>query len=719
MKRFLLALPVLATVFMACQQQPNLIQKDVLGSLEVNIDTTGVSSARFSRGLQTQGTLREADVTFPLSPQPIAAVITDGAYDYLNVQFPIQNTSLTPFDNLTLYAVAKAGNIGGTAIKSIANFGGISTSPEQTRVAKLITPTHGLQFTTLSGSSVQVPTMITNREDFQAFEETNEINTLQTDFNNNLSGFSGADKALGYGFVARRCLPNCTSPTSFARDLPAGNTNGLITIALRIPKQLGAITTYSFRMTFAVVNETTTRVTRGLYPPETLASAEGRQASGEVMQIGLSRAASQSSRTNKGIDQVVVSSDPTNGNASYTALGLGRLSSSGAHTCALTASGVAYCWGQGANGILGNNDVANKSLPVQVLDLNGNPSPLRFSSISAGSVNTCALTIDGVAYCWGNAASGRLGNGLITPNQTTPVKVQDLNGDSPLRFSSISTGNFTCALTTDGVAYCWGNGTSGQLGNNAASNQLLPVQVLDSGGNPNTLRFSSISAGSAHTCALTPAGVAYCWGRAINGELGNFTDTVNKNFPVIVKDATGNPSALRFSSISVGSSHTCGLTTTNVAYCWGSAFQGQLGDGQSGNTAVDRNTPVAVAVSLNNPSALRFSSISAGGSHTCALTTSGVAYCWGLSSNGKLGNNDLAIANYSLPVKVLTSLSADSPLRFSSINAASSHSCALTTDGMSYCWGNAALGRLGDGQDLTQTVTNQPIPVRATASFKL
>jgi alpha-tubulin suppressor-like RCC1 family protein len=707
MKGFFLAIPVLATVFMACQQQPNLNQKQVLGALEVSLSSTGTNTAHFSSGLQTQGTLRENDVVFTALNS--AAVSTDGAYDYLQAQFRIQNTSLTAFNNLTLYGVARSGNIGGTAISAITNFGGNATSAEQARVAPIVTPTHGLEF---SGGALG---MVSNREDFQAFEQS-EINALQTDLNNNLGGFSSGDKALGYGFVARRCLPNCTSPTSFVRDIPASNTNGLVTIALRIPKQ-GASTAYTFRMTFAVVNETTTRVTRGVYPPETLASAEGRQASGELMQIGLARALSPSaSRTNKGIDQVVVSSDATNGNASYAALGLGRFSTStgGAHTCALSASGVAYCWGQGSNGIIGDNATTNRLLPVKVLDSTGADSPLRFSSISAGDVHTCGITTDGVAYCWGSAALGRLGNNQTTPNQFTPVKVQDASGDSPLRFSSISTGNFTCALTTDGVAYCWGVGSSGQLGDNATTNRQLPVKVLDSTGADSPLRFSSISAGTAHACGITTGGVAYCWGNAGSGRLGNNSTTPNQFTPVKVQDASGD-SPLRFLSIHAGNASTCGITTSNVAYCWGGTDNGKLGD-NVGATGSSRNTPYEVRDAAGNPSALRFAKMALASSHTCGITTDGVGYCWGLASNGRLGNNDGTIgAVYSRPVKVLTSSGADSPLRFSSISAGSGFSCAITTDGTSYCWGSAGSGRLGNNT----TAGDQFTPVRDLLSFKL
>jgi hypothetical protein len=509
MKRFFKIAPLLflGVIVAACQQTPVSNNPQPLGILELRLDNTGASTGQVAHARvthrQLRGVLREADVTF--TSIPLSAIQNDGAYDYLLARFSVKNISLTAFDNLTLYTVAKQANIAGTAIKSITNFGGINTAPEQTRVAKLMTATHGLNISPTGAS------LIAGSEDFQAFEPS-EVSALQNDPNWTSNGFSANDKVLGYGFVARRCIPDCNAPTSFVRNFgtTASTNQGIVTIALRIPRSRGAA--YNFIMTFAVVNETTSRVTRSLYPAEPLSTAETRLTNlgvpigGEVMQIGLARGASQSTtRTNKGADTVDVSTDTTNGNASYNALGLGRLSTGDYHTCALTASGQAYCWGQNTYGQLGNNTLIDSGTPVLV---DGGHT---FSSIGAGGNHTCGVTTSGTAYCWGyNLNGGQLGDGTNT-SSSVPVLVS-----GGLSFSSIDGGGtFTCGIIVNGDAYCWGSGSNGELGNAGTASSNVPVLV--EGG----LSFTSISAGGNHVCGITSTSTARCWGYNAYGQIGN------------------------------------------------------------------------------------------------------------------------------------------------------------------------------------------------------
>jgi alpha-tubulin suppressor-like RCC1 family protein len=138
----------------------------------------------------------------------------------------------------------------------------------------------------------------------------------------------------------------------------------------------------------------------------------------------------------------------------------------------------------------------------------------------------------------------------------------------------------------------------------------------------------SISAGSFHTCGVTTTGQAYCWGFNEWGQLGDGTRSTSPS-----PTPTAVVGGLNFASISVGNLHTCGITTTGQAYCWGNGVGGRLGDG----TTTDRRlTPTAVAGGLN------FASISAGGAHTCGTTPTGQAYCWGTGAYGTLGNGTTA-----------------------------------------------------------------------------
>src|SRR5690606_17744511 len=131
----------------------------------------------------------------------------------------------------------------------------------------------------------------------------------------------------------------------------------------------------------------------------------------------------------------------------------------------------------------------------------------------AGGGHTCAIATTGDAYCWGNGSSGQLGNGGNT-NANTPVRVE---AAPDMKFVAIDAGTFhTCAVATTGDAYCWGLGTEGQLGNGGNTNANTPTRVE---ANPGT-KFIAIDAGGRHTCAIATTGDAYCWGLGTEGQLG-------------------------------------------------------------------------------------------------------------------------------------------------------------------------------------------------------
>jgi alpha-tubulin suppressor-like RCC1 family protein len=272
------------------------------------------------------------------------------------------------------------------------------------------------------------------------------------------------------------------------------------------------------------------------------------------------------------------------------------LAATGDHTCGLVASGAAYCWGKNDFGQFGNGTRSNGSLvagsttPVPV------SGGLRFSNFDAGGYHTCGIVSSGAAYCWGLNQSGQVGNGLQGTNVDALVPTA-VSG--ALTFSAIFTGVYhSCALTTGGSAYCWGSNLYGGLGNGSASGpdncptypntggcSVRPVGVA--GGQ----HFNVLALGGYHTCGLVSDGIAYCWGANTNGQLGNGFK-MDTSVPVGVIGSANFPSSLLFKSITAASTnYTCGIRTTGEAYCWGRNDVGQLGDG----TTVDSSTPVAVS----------------------------------------------------------------------------------------------------------------------------
>ncbi|HMG18254.1 MAG TPA: hypothetical protein VK573_05980 [Gemmatimonadales bacterium] len=299
---------------------------------------------------------------------------------------------------------------------------------------------------------------------------------------------------------------------------------------------------------------------------------------------------------------------------------------------------------------------------------------VRFVAVSAGANHTCAITSRGSAYCWGDNSYGELGDGITDGiRSAVPVKVL-----GSLTFAAVSAGaGHTCGLTTDSAAYCWGAG--GALGDGSTTGpeqcgfahvrcSAVPVAVL--GG----LTFASTTSGGGggfHTCGVAIGGQAYCWGFNGWGELGDGTNVERASPVAVVGGHT-------FAELDAGAGHTCGVTTGGDAYCWGSNSFGELGNG--GDTALLHPTPIAVVGGLT------FTSVSAGYTHTCGVATGGQAYCWGNNYMGKLGNGDTT--DEASPVAVFGGLT------FTTVSAEADQTCGLTVEGVAYCWGwRYAVGR--------------------------
>jgi alpha-tubulin suppressor-like RCC1 family protein len=249
-------------------------------------------------------------------------------------------------------------------------------------------------------------------------------------------------------------------------------------------------------------------------------------------------------------------------------------------------------------------------------------------------------------------------------------------------FAAVTAGGFhTCGVTSAGAAYCWGYNALGELGNGTATDHHSPVAV--SGG----LTFTEVSAGYYHTCGVTPAGAAYCWGYNASGQLGNGT-TTDSDIPVAVAGG------LTFAGIAAGYDHTCGVTPTGLAYCWGDNYFGPLGDGSTTN----RFSPVAVSGGLT------LAAVTAGYTHTCGLTPAGAAYCWGYNNYGQVG--DGTTTSRTTPVAVAGGLT------FAAINTVYDHTCGVTPAGAAYCWGRNDFGQLG-----SDTQTEGPVPVSGGLTF--
>ena len=457
------------------------------------------------------------------------------------------------------------------------------------------------------------------------------------------------------------------------------------------------------------------------------------------------------------------------------------------HTCVLRTSGVVSCWGQNNYGQLGNNSTNSSSTPVTVLNVNGAisiaagdnhtcvalssgsvhcwgrnqylqmgkaygseaiPNPVFVPGIdsaervSAHSDHTCALSSSGSVKCWGANGSGQLGIGTKSAESDATISVvRTLNLDPLQNVVNVSVGrNHSCAELMDGSTTCWGRGAEGQLGHGMKPWTGIPIAVqglspthtdgkpsflLDLGsafscslhsketspksilscwgstfglssslGTKYTGSVLSLSVGDSHACMSLSDGTARCFGSNYNGQLGNGTN-VDSDSPVSVSLAL-DP----FLKIAAGGAHTCGIKVSGDVHCWGQNSYSQLNDG----TTFDRNVPVWA--SMPDKAVWAPYEIAAGGYHTCAIGSgsggSGIVRCWGSNSSNQLGRNGVVIIN-NVPVPVHGVSNAIK------ISAGFNHTCALTTNQEVYCWGGNGLGQLGLGNDSPQNLP-QKIP---------
>ena len=292
-------------------------------------------------------------------------------------------------------------------------------------------------------------------------------------------------------------------------------------------------------------------------------------------------------------------------------------------TCAVSTANRAFCWGANTGhdgGQLGDGTTVLRRLrPVAVLGGHA------FRQVTTGLYHSCGVTLNDRALCWGSNARGNLGNGTTAPGRE-PVPVA-----GSLRFRQVSAGwNYTCGVTTDDRAYCWGLNTFGELGDSTRKTQRLqPVPVA--GGR----HFRQVDGGTRHTCGVSTDNRVYCWGWNIDGQIGDSRTNLYRLWPA--RPVTGG---LTFRRVEAGDG-SCGVTMTDVMYCWGQNQEGGVGDG----TTTDRYAPVPVS------GGHAFAQVATGLLYACGLTTASRAYCWGYNGTGALG--DGSTINRLVPVAVM------------------------------------------------------------------
>lgn len=356
----------------------------------------------------------------------------------------------------------------------------------------------------------------------------------------------------------------------------------------------------------------------------------------------------------------------------------GRIAAGAAHTCAIASNDVVWCWGDNSHYQLGSSAHAGLSndrslLPVQAAAL---PNGRVARRITSGNHHVCVLADDGTVWCWGDNGFGELGvSGGV---QADPVQVP-----LPTTATLVAAGSTnTCAVLSNTNVMCWGANSYGQLGNGTTNStaNAIPVPVASI---PSSFVVSSLDVGAGHVCATSTAGNTWCWGESTDGRLG-----INTASSVLTPQQLASFGSGGATSVSAGATHTCAVVGVG-AWCFGSNSSGQLGS--DANTVTSSHTPVAVTFS----SAVDM--VVAGEEFSCALLVTKTVQCFGINSEGQLGES-VATASRHTPQGV-AGLSGN----VVDVVAGTSHACAVFDTGAVKCWGAGGDGRLGDGGTTRRT----------------
>jgi len=336
------------------------------------------------------------------------------------------------------------------------------------------------------------------------------------------------------------------------------------------------------------------------------------------------------------------------------------------HACALTATGRVECWGANDLGQLGDGSTIDRAEPVPV----SLPAPA--SQVASGYSHTCAL-VAGRVYCWGDNSFGELGDGSTT-SWALPVLVGGLPeieflGAGGAGLTRVSSAH-TCAVAVGGALHCWGSNGSGQLGDGGTSPGLRPVPVTVLGAG---VRPEQVACGGRHTCALA-GGAVLCWGANDSGQLG--TGTTNAQVTPAVASISSGTTVL-----ASGENHAC-AAVAGLLLCWGLDTSGQVDAGSTAAGAFP--SPHAPALASFSPTA-----IAGGRAFTCALdgaASPADLRCFGGNPQGQLGGPGS-----------LTQVALLPPGTASATTAGGDHTCVLTSEGGVQCWGVNDRGQLGRG----------------------
>lgn len=375
------------------------------------------------------------------------------------------------------------------------------------------------------------------------------------------------------------------------------------------------------------------------------------------------------------------------------------------HSAVLTSEGRLFLWGRNSYGQLGDGTSVQKNTPTEITDRFGLHPGERIVEVSLGNFHSSALTSEGRLFLWGRNDCGQLGNGTMT-DLKVPTEITEYFELSPGEvLSGVTLGlDHSSACTSEGRFFTWGHNYSGQLGDGTTDDKTLPTEITDSFGLHENETIDQVSLGDYHSSVLTSEGRFFIWGRNASGQLGDGTLS-DQTSPMEMTARLGLHDDETVLEMSLGDHHTSVLTSEGRLLVWGRNNHGQIGNG----TAIDQTVPTDITGAFGLDSGETVLHVFLGSMFSCALTSEGCLFTWGQNSHGRLG--DGTTEDRSIPTEITDGLglfSDETPVDF---NLGGYHSFVLTSQGRLFLWGWNQYGEIGDG-----TTDDRPTPASILSS---
>ncbi len=250
---------------------------------------------------------------------------------------------------------------------------------------------------------------------------------------------------------------------------------------------------------------------------------------------------------------------------------------------------------------------------------------------------SCGVETDGSLWCWSTSATyGQLGNGTATPSALPSQVVTSVGGPAITNIAKVfvdaAQGDLACAVDTGGGAWCWGDGSSGALGNGGTASSMVATRVLTQSGGPQFTGVDTMAVATDHVCARKTDGSLWCWGNNGSGQIGVGTNQATYFYPTQVTSLFNT-----VVNVTVHNSATCAATTDGTVSCWGTNGNGWLGNGLNTGTSsvpVQVQAGVDAGVAFAGAAQVEISVGSQGGQVCAVKSVDRSVWCWGANAPG-------------------------------------------------------------------------------------